>query len=56
MIANRPGLQPRTFVSRSWISRSWLGLRPPRGSAVLRRAYQLLIDRESPLSSMGRRA
>ena len=50
MIANRMGHQPRTLVRKSW-----LGLRPQRSFAVLRRAYQLLIDRESPLSSTGRR-
>jgi hypothetical protein len=50
MIANRMGHMPRTLVRKSW-----LGLRPQRSFAVLRRAYQLLIDRESPLSSTGRR-
>jgi hypothetical protein len=50
MIANRMGHQPQTLVRKSW-----LGLRPQRSFAVLRRAYQLLIDRESPLSSTGRR-
>jgi hypothetical protein len=50
MIANRMGLQPHTLVRHAWI-----GCRPQRSFAVLRRAYQLLIDRESPLSSMGRR-
>ena len=50
MIANRMGRQPQTLVRKSW-----LGLRPQRSFAVLRRAYQLLIDRESPLSSTGRR-
>jgi hypothetical protein len=50
MIANRMGLQPRRLV-RAFRN----GLRPQRPVAVLRRAYQLLIDRESPLSSMGRR-
>ena len=50
MIANRVGLLPHTLVRKSW-----RGLRPQRSFAVLRRAYQLLIDRESPLSSTGRR-
>jgi hypothetical protein len=50
MIANRVGHQPHTLVRKSWHDR-----RPQRSFAVLRRAYQLLIDRESPLSSTGRR-
>jgi hypothetical protein len=48
MIANRMGHQPHTPVRKSWH-----GLRPQKTGAVLRRAYQLLIDRESPLSSLG---
>jgi hypothetical protein len=50
MIANRMGHQPRRLVRTSWH-----GLRPQKPVAVLRRAYQLLIDRESPLSSLGLR-
>jgi len=50
MIANRMGLRPRTLVRKSWH-----GLRPRKTGAVLRRAYQMLIDRESPLSSLGLR-
>jgi hypothetical protein len=50
MIANRVGLPPHTLVRKSW-----RGPHPQRSFAVLRRAYQLLIDRESPLSSTGRR-
>ncbi len=50
MIADRMGLQPRRLARASRH-----GLRPQRPVAVLRRAYQLLIDRESPLSSRGRR-
>jgi hypothetical protein len=48
MIANRMGHQPHKFVRKTWH-----GLRPQKPVAVLRRAYQLLIDRESPLSSLG---
>jgi hypothetical protein len=48
MIANRMGHQPRRLVRTTWH-----GLRPQKPIAVLRRAYQLLIDRESPLSSLG---
>jgi hypothetical protein len=49
MIANRMGHPPRTLVRLSWLRR------PQPAVAVLRRAYQLLIDRESPLSSPQRR-
>jgi hypothetical protein len=50
MIANRMGRQPHILVRQSRH-----GPRQQRRVAVLRRAYQLLIDRESPLSSLGRR-
>jgi hypothetical protein len=50
MLADRMGPQPRTLVRRYRHA-----FRPQRAFAAARRAYLLLIDRENPLSSTGRR-
>jgi len=49
MLADRMGHQPRSLVRRS------RHVRPRRPFAAAWRAYLMLIDRENPLSSTGRR-